>query len=186
MPMNRPSQSLVVAVTLLFAACGTDDANRAATTGTGGAEPATAEAPAPGATTASRGSGTLRLGQTTYPFEVRICDLSGETDDMYQTMSGRGTTPEGESFDIHASRNDAGGMLVHTVSFQRGDVLRGAGTVYEAQRMRHGDAWMDMEGRPAEPLIRIDGNQITATGTFAPTDPGAGSAQDGEVQATCP
>jgi hypothetical protein len=171
------------ALALLVTACGGDDVpDPAAGTDRPAAAPAAEEAAA--APSADRGEGTLRLGETTYRFAVRACDFGGETDDMYQTLSGRGTTPEGEPFDVFVSRNDAGGMLVHTVSFQTGDVRRGAGTVLEAQRMRHGTGWMSTRGGPAEPLIRIDGNRLTASGRFT-SDDDPDLAADGTIEATC-
>jgi hypothetical protein len=46
----------------------------------------------------ARGTGTLHLGGASYPFTVRACDFSGETDgEVYQTLSGRGTLPSSDS-----------------------------------------------------------------------------------------
>jgi hypothetical protein len=140
----------------------------------------------PAAATAGGEEGTIRIGGTTYAFDVLACDVSGETDDdMYQTLSGRGTTPEGERFQVTVSRNDVAGMLVHTVSFAAGDVLRGEGTVREAQRMRHGQQWSSTFDGPAEPLIRIDSNRVTASGLFGSPDGSEAASEPGSLEARC-
>jgi hypothetical protein len=166
---------------LAVAACGADDGDTddAADMDRIGQEAAGVIDPA-----APEGSGTLRLGADTHAFLVRACDVSGDVDDIYQTLSGRGQTELGENFDVFVSRSEAAGVLVHTVSFQQGDVATGRGTVLEAQRMRHGDDWISTQGGPAEPLIEIDGQSITASGIFASPD-GSGAPVQGELEATC-
>jgi hypothetical protein len=50
--------------------------------------------------------------------------------------------------------------------------------------MRHGDSWLSTRGGPAEPLVRIDGQRIIATGLFA-SDDGTTPTQEGTLEATC-
>jgi hypothetical protein len=188
--MKTTSPVLLISTLLLFSGCGErGDAHLAEVTSSAdGAAAIGITVPANGADSspAGRGSGTLRLGDTTYEFAVRACEFSGETDDRYQTLSGRGTTPEGEQFDVIASRNEVNDMPMHTVSFQTGDVRRGGGTVLEAKRMRHAGRWGATPGEPNEPLIRVTGNRIRAEGRFAPPDPSmAGAPVDGVLEATC-
>jgi hypothetical protein len=134
---------------------------------------------------AGHGEGTLTLGGDTYSFAVRVCDFSGETDDdMIQTLVGRGETADGEQFDIFVSRNDVNDMLVHSVSFQSGDVRSAEGTVIEAQRMRMGGNWTSGRGGPAQPLIEIEGNRLTASGIFSPADDDS-ERIEGHLEATC-
>jgi hypothetical protein len=119
----------------------------------------------------ARGTGTLHLGGTAYDFAVRACDFSGETDgEVYQTLSGRGTLPSGERFEVIASRNAVEGKLVHTVTFYTGDVLRGQGTVLEAQRLRLHGTWLDLVDGPDEPLIHIRGNRLRVRAPFIPPE----------------
>jgi hypothetical protein len=179
--MNRFHLGLPLSLLLVLAACGGDDS---AASQTPADSRAADGAVAPRAANASAGEGTLRLGDAVHQFAVRACDVSGETDDMYQTLSGRGTTADGEQFDVFASRQEAGDMLVHTVSFQSGAAHRGEGIILEAQRMRHGDAWMSVRGGAAEPLIRIDGDRVTASGLFGDPEM-SGEAVPGELYATC-
>ncbi len=139
-----------------------------------------------GAAAGQRGSGTLRLGDATYEFAVRACDVGGETDDTHQTITGRGTLPDGATFDVFVSRNEVGGLLVHTVSFQTGNVMRGEGRVLEAQRMRQGARWGVSPDEPDEPLVRISGDRVRAEGRFAPPDPTMpGTPVHGVLEATC-
>lgn len=180
-----PSSSLIIPFALLFSlacltACESPDVPENTPPHFGQPEPATVEEvdERDGAT-----DGTLMLGDTTYEFTVRACDFSGETDDMYQTVAGRGTTPAGEPFDVYVSRNEVGGMLMHTVSFQTGDVRSGEGTVFEAQRMRSGGTWASIYGSVTEPLIQIEGNRLTASGTFA--NDATGETMQGRIEATC-
>jgi hypothetical protein len=63
-------------------------------------------------------------------------------------------------------------------------VRRGAGTVLEAQRMRHGNTWISTRGGPAAPLVEIEGNRITASGRFA-SDDAPDRVVDGTIEATC-
>jgi|GEM_PF-3209605 len=148
--------------------------------------PVTDAAAAPPADPGARsaGEGTLTLDGTAYAFDVAICDLSGEADTDYQTLVGRGTTPEGEPFEVFVSRNDIGDILTHTVSYQTGDVRRTQGTVIEAQRMRMGGAWSSMRGGAAGPLIVIDGNRITAEGRFS-SDDDLDATVPGRLEARC-
>lgn len=155
---------------LLFAACdsGSDDG--------------------PSGPSASRGEGTIVLGGTTHAFNVIACDFSGEVDDLYQTVSGKGTTSDGEDFDVFVSRNEvesAGQVIrVHTVSFQTGDVRSGGGTVIEAQRMFMNGSWTSLFDEPNEPLVKISGNTLTASGVFYVNDD-LENTMSGSVTATC-
>lgn len=132
----------------------------------------------------NRGEGTLVLDGVTYDFDVIACDFSGEADDTHQTVTGRGTTPEGEDFNLFVSRNDIGGLLAHTISFQMGDVASGGGTVIEAQRMRMNGTWNSLHDEPNEPLIQISGNTLTASGVFSVNDD-LDDTMHGELTATC-
>lgn len=174
-----PQSLVLLALALALVACRDADAPAP--------EPATGppgETVVPEEPAARSGSGTLTLDGTTYPFDVLACDLSGETDDDYQTISGRGTTPEGERFDVFVSRDDSGGFLIHTVSFQTGEVIRGEGTVLEAQRMRMNGSWSSMRGGEAQPLVVIDGNRVTAEGRFS-SDEALEATVTGRLEATC-
>jgi hypothetical protein len=189
--MKYAPATLLLIVALLAASCGGEQSE------TGDARAAslneasrTAEATPPQGdarrTADNRGSGTLRLGDTTYEFSVRACDFGEGPDDVYQTLTGRGTLPTGEPFDVFASRNEVNDVLIHTVSFQTGDVRRGQGPVLETQRMRSGGRWGIMPGEPNEPLIRITGSRLLAEGRFTPPDPSMpGEPVAGVLEAEC-
>jgi hypothetical protein len=113
------------------------------------------------------GTGLLRLGEEVLTFEVVSCSTYGEADAGAPTLAGRGTTGEGEPFTVHASRNDVGPVVVHSVSYRSGNVLLGLGTILEAQRIRDGDTWQSPRGGPNEPLVRVDGNDVSVTGVFS-------------------
>jgi hypothetical protein len=169
--------TLITAFALFVAACGpTDDR-----------DDFDADAPvaaAPGDQTL-QGEGRLTLDTDTYDFAVEVCDFSGETDDdMIQTLVGTGQDADGEPFRVYASRNVVNDILVHTISFQQGDVRRGEGRVIEAQRMRMGETWNSVRGGVAAPLIEIDGDRLTATGRFSPDDD-LDDTVDGRLEATC-
>jgi hypothetical protein len=170
---------LCLALALALAACTNADAPPGAA-----AQPVAQEAAAPASDARSSGEGTLTLDGTSYPFTVIVCDLSGDADDEYQTLVGRGTTPEGEAFSVFVSRNDIGGILSHSVSYQKGDVRSGASTVIEAQRLRMGGAWSSMRGGAAEPLIVIHGNRVTAEGRFS-SDDDLEATVPGRLEARC-
>lgn len=155
---------LLAFCTLLFVACDSDDSD-----------------PDP---TGNAGEGTIILDDVTYEFDVIACDFSGETDDTHQTVSAGGTTPDGEDFDLFVSRNEVGGFLVHTVSFQTGDVGSGGGTVIQAQRMFSNGTWTSLHDEPDEPLIVIEGNTLTASGVFTVND-NLDDTVSGSVTATC-
>jgi hypothetical protein len=139
----------------------------------------------PALTSADRGNGTLILGDDQYEFSVRVCDFSGETDDdMIQTLVGRGEMPDGQPFDIFVSRNEVNEILVHTISFQTGDVRTGEGTVIEAQRMRMGENWTSPHGGAGSPLIEIAGDRLSSAGVFAPSDDDS-DRTEGRLEATC-
>jgi hypothetical protein len=78
---------------------------------------------------------------------------------------------------VIASRNAIGGKLVHSVTFYTGDVLRGQGTVLEAQRLRLHGAWLDLVGGPDEPLIHIRGNRLPQSATLTRPPPNRGAAE---------
>jgi hypothetical protein len=147
-------------------------------------QPVAQEAATPAPDAPSAGEGTLTLDGAAYPFTVVVCDLSGDADDAYQTLVGRGTTPEGEPFEVFVSRNDIGDILSHSVSFQTGDVRRGAGTVLEAQRMRMGGTWSSLRGGSSEPLVVITGNRVTAEGRFS-SDDDLEATVPGRLEARC-
>lgn len=42
------------------------------------------------------GSGTIVLGSNSYYFDVVACDLSGDYDDIYHTITGQGSLEDGE------------------------------------------------------------------------------------------
>jgi hypothetical protein len=147
-------------------------------------QPVAQEAATPAPDARSVGEGTLTLDGTSYPFTVIVCDLSGDADDEYQTLVGRGTTPEGEAFSVFVSRNDIGGILSHSVSYQKGDVRSGASTVLEAQRMRMGGTWSSLRGGSAEPLVVISGNRVTAEGRFS-SDDDLDATVPGRLEARC-
>jgi hypothetical protein len=183
MTYSHSASTLLIAASLfVLAGCGAPEDVDSAPPHFGQPAPTTVEDEPAGARAAD-GEGTLQLGDDTYEFSVRACDFSGETDDVYQTVSGRGTTADGEPFDVFISRNEVSGILMHTVSFQTGDVRSGDGTVLEAQRMRSGDRWTSIHGDAAEPLIRIDGDRLTASGTFA--SDATGDSMQGRIEATC-
>lgn len=174
----RTGPLATLAAVALLAACGSPDAPATPDHDAAPLAETTTEAPA-----GDRGQGTLQLGDTTYEFAVRACDVSGEADDMYQTISGRGTLDDGETFDVFVSRNEVQDMLSHTVSFQHGDVRTGQGTVFEANRVHSGGNWIDVHGGTAEPLVKIDGNRVTASGVFA--NDATGEQMEGRLEATC-
>ncbi len=132
----------------------------------------------------ARGLGSITLDGTRYDFTVEICDLTGETDDEYQTVYGEGEMPDGEAFQVFASRNQVNEMLMHSVSFQTGNVSQGEGTVIEAHRFRLEGTWNDIHGGPDEPLLQISGSMVTAAGTFHVADE-LDNTMQGSFEATC-
>jgi hypothetical protein len=146
-----------------------------------------ADTPTPQGASAAAGqkTGTLTLGDDSYAFTVRVCDTSGEADGDLQTLYGVGETAEGEAFRVYASRNKVGDMLSHSVSLQLGDVARGEGTVFEANRVNHGGTWTGATGPASGPLIEIDGGRITARGSFQPAGDGLAEGIEGVLEATC-
>ncbi len=133
------------------------------------------------------GSGTLELDGEAHAFEVRACDFGGDSDEREQTLAAEGVTDAGEPFSVIVSRNDVDGMLMHTVSYQRGEMRRGDDrVVLEARRLQHDGRWQDDDNGPDEPLIQIDGNRLTAEAYFHPADTMASnSAVEGRIEATC-
>jgi len=162
------SMLLLAFCTLLFVACDSSDPDGSGPDPTGNA-----------------GEGTLVLDGVTYDFDVIACDFSGEYDTTHQTVSGRGVHG-GEDFSLFVSRNEvsSGGqpILVHTVSFYYD--ADPTGTNVEAQRMRMNGTWTSLHDEPDAPLIVIQGNTLTASGVFAPTDD-TDHTMSGSVTATC-
>ncbi|WP_018864181.1 hypothetical protein [Thioalkalivibrio sp. ARh3] len=130
------------------------------------------------------GTAQLELDGQSYDLDVEACDFSGESDQAdLQTLVGDAETDEGP-MRVFVSRNKVSGMLMHTVSVQIGDVMSPEGEVLEASRSRSGDEWFSAADGPSEPLIQIDGAELTATGLFADT----GMTRDpveGRLAATC-
>ncbi|WP_017925334.1 hypothetical protein [Thioalkalivibrio sp. HL-Eb18] len=129
-------------------------------------------------------SAELELDGETYTLDVQVCDFSGEADEGdLQTLVGDAETDDGP-MRVFVSRNEVSGMLMHTVSVQIGDVMSPEGEVLEANRSRSGDQWFSAADGPSEPLIRIDGADLTADGLFSDT----GMTRDpveGRLTATC-
>ncbi|CAN5819785.1 hypothetical protein BH23ACT11_BH23ACT11_04400 [soil metagenome] len=169
---------LLIALSFLISGCGPSDAPDANRTE---GDPTTQTTDA--APDGQRGNGTLQLGDTTYEFNVRVCDTSGDSDDDYQTLVGRGSTPEGDTFDVFVSRNIVSGMVSHSVSFQSGDVRSPEGTVIEANRINMGGAWTSMHQEADEPLVQVAGGRITASGMF--TNENTEESVQGRLEATC-
>jgi len=166
---------------LLLAAC-EDPQQRTPAEANAAAEPEPAAATNP----AGQTDGTIQIGDSEYSFAIRVCDVSGESDGDYQTLVGRGTTDDGEQFDVFVSRNEVRGMLQHSISFQQGDPRTGEGTFLEASRVHMNDTWHGAPGEPDEPLIHIDGDRIIAEGAFVPLDDAlAADPVDGRLDATC-
>lgn len=130
------------------------------------------------------GSGTITLGANTYEFEVIACDLTGESDQDYHTISAVGELPSGEGFDVRVSRNLLEDMLLHSITFYHGDIESGGGTVIETQRLFANGSWSNLYGDPNEPLIHIQGNTVAATATFAYSDD-IDDTLPGSLEATC-
>lgn len=135
--------------------------------------------------------GTLVVGDRTLTFEVRACDTGQEQGPDLPTLYGSGTTPDGERFTVHVDRSTSGSQEIHAVSFDWGDIVAGTGTTGEMLRTRFGErAWQDLrEGAapiPDEPLVQIDGQTVTAEGTFEVTTAGETSWLEGRLEATCP
>ena len=133
------------------------------------------------------GSGTLELDGETHAFDVRACDFGGDSDEREQTLAAEGVTDDGEPFSVIVSRNDVDGMLMHTVSYQRGEIRRGDDrVVLEARRLQREGRWQDDDNGPDEPLVQIDGNRLTAEAYFHPADTMASNgAIEGRIEATC-
>lgn len=128
-------------------------------------------------------SAELELDGETYTLTVQVCDFSGETDGDLQTLVGDAETDDG-LMRVFASRNEVGDMLIHTVSVQIGDVMASEGEVLEANRSRSGDQWLSAADGPSEPLIHIDGVDLTAEGLFADTGM-TREPVEGRLTATC-
>lgn len=133
-------------------------------------------------TVQAAGNATLLLDGKEYSLAVEVCDFSGETDDRYQTLVARADTDRG-ALRVFASRNTVAGMLTHSVSLQFGD-FRAGGEVLEANRTRAGQQWISVAGGVAEPLIRIDGNELQAEGHFVDTEM-TGDPVAGRLTARC-
>lgn len=170
-----------IAVIALLAACGQPDAPEA-DIASGGSEASLART-AETASAGDKGSGTLQLGDVTYSFSVGACDVSGEFDGDYQTIVGTGRTPDGHPFMVFVERSGNANMTSHTISFQSGSVGTGGATVIEANRLRMNGSWMSLTGDPSEPLINVNGNRVSASGTFVDEDTEA--SQPGRLEATC-
>ena len=131
-----------------------------------------------------RGEGFIELDGVRNDFTIEICDLSGEVDDEYQTIYGMGNMPDGDRFYIYVSRNMVNDLLIHSVSFQTGNVAQGEGTVIQSSRMHMNGQWSDLFDGPDEPLIQISGNTVTATGTFYVNE-NLDETIPGRFEATC-
>lgn len=171
-----------VAVFLLFAlaACGTADS---------AAE--TSEDVAVSSRSEGKGSGTLRIGDQTYPFVVGSCYLQGEVDPKDQwTLRGRGMTPDSVPFQVFVARLQIPNMgASQSVSLNVGsysDIREGRGAVWEAEHVRQAGSWVAMDGsfeKTPEPPIQIEGSSLRAEANFQ--NQSTDEVRQGVLEATC-
>jgi hypothetical protein len=136
----------------------------------------TADAPARASTT--RPTGTLTLGDRTLEFHVSTCDLSdAEASSADEMLGGTGTLEDGTRFSLYLDRQPFGDREVHSVSLYSGAPRTG----FFAEA-RNG---IDATGED-EPIIRIDGLTVHATGMFDVDSANVESSVEGTLEATCP
>ena len=138
------------------------------------------------------GSGTLTLGGTTYAFDVRLCNLSGEKrldsalyGESPPRLHGQGRTAEDKPFQVfvheHQSERSWSNTITQTVDLQRA----GAPVLAAARSSPDGSRWNNAYGSKDGPLFSVEGQTLTAEGTFAHQDDAAKRVGTGQLKATC-
>ena len=133
-------------------------------------------------------TGTLTIGERTFSFQVRNCDVGEVQSSGGETLRGTGQTEAGQRLTVVVDRS-GDHTLFHNVSLTYGAVMSGTGFTAQAirSRLRGADWPPDPQGvGPTGPLVRIEGHTVRAQATFSVDDAGAKSAVPGRLEATCP
>jgi len=160
--MNTHSVRVLVVASVLAAACGAPDT-------------ASVDGQAAGALRAASATAvrlaTIEIGNTTYPFRILRCDLSGRAEDGILLRGGG--TPDGPRLTVEVERlsSPAGisGMVYERVTFSLLNASADGNRTWQATRSHYGDErWMRGEGREVVdgPLIRISGAELVAADIF--------------------
>ncbi len=123
--------------------------------------------------TTSKGSGTLTIGETQYEFEIVYCDFAPTQGSDGPTLSGRGQTADGRTFNVWVNRDERSESIVLVI----GEEYFGA----EVMNLENG--WQSSWGTVDGSLVQIGGTELTASGEFA--DGLEAVIEDGMLEGSC-
>jgi len=122
----------------------------------------------------SKGSGTLTIGETKYEFEIQYCDFAPTQGSDAPTLSGRGQTADGRTFNISVERDEVSESVEFLIIGEE---------YFVASVMNLGDGWQSSQGPVDGPLVQIEDAKLTAAGTFA--DGLEEVIEEGVLEASC-
>ena len=128
---------------------------------------------------AATGRGTLTVAGTTYEFQVAWCDLGETQGPDGPTVSGTGMTEGGVRFMVTVDRTTLNNTTYQEVNVY---LMDGSGLL-SSSRISMGSGWMTSGGIVPDPLIKIDGQHVSATGAFE--DQNSEPAGEGTLEADC-
>ena len=125
------------------------------------------------------GSGTLTVAGTPYVFQVTWCDLGKTQGPDGPTVSGTGMTEGGVRFMVTVDRTTLNNTTYQEVNVY---LMDGSGLL-SSLSISMGSGWMTSGGIVPDPLIKIDGQHVSATGAFE--DQNSEPAGEGTLEADC-
>ena len=123
----------------------------------------------------AKSSGTVKVAGESYAFQIDICYSMNSGDTSSFMLGGSATASDGNTamIQVTASRNpEKAEQAVSLIKMP---------THYVAHTMNiNGEGWKDPQGKPAGPLVTVNGKDVSVSGTFyiasyPPESVGAGS-----------
>jgi hypothetical protein len=153
-PLIVSRSGLIAVIAAGTVACGGEDT------------PETAAAAQDAASQEVQAEAVMELGEETYTFEGARCDLDDSFDDDLLVQAS-GTAPDGRRMTLEVERREVGETLHDRVTIYFGSITEGDHWNATANG-QPGGSWMTAAGgEPLDgPLVVIDGETLTAEGTF--------------------
>jgi hypothetical protein len=145
--------------------------------------PDTAAASQNAASQQGQAEAVMELGEETYTFERVTCDLDDSIDDDV-LLRANGTAPDGRRMSLEVERREVGDMLHDRVTLYFGSMME-EDQWHSYASGQPGGSWIVLDTRePLDgPLVVIDGETLTAEGTF--THETRDEARQGSLRVAC-